>query len=165
MSLKRKRSVLSIRDKQSIIVRLEKEEKWTKLSAEYHVSKQQISDIHKNKEKITKFADILETSEGLKRKSLKVAHDEQLDKALYAWFTQQQTSGTPISGPFLQEKVKHFYSQLHTDPADGDFKASTGWLEKLKNRHGIKNLRIQGKKLSAAEETVEPLLRKLCPGC
>ena len=35
----------------------------------------------------TKFAaDNLETSKGLKRKSLKVAHDEQLYKALYAWF-------------------------------------------------------------------------------
>ena len=46
-----------------------------------------------------KFVDILETSKGLKQKSLKVAHDEQLDKALYAWFIQQLTSGTPISGP------------------------------------------------------------------
>ena len=46
-----------------------------------------------------KFADILETSEGLKRKSLKIAHDEQLDEALYARFIQQRTSGTPISGP------------------------------------------------------------------
>ena len=46
-----------------------------------------------------KFPDFLETSEGLKRKSLKVVHDEQLDKALYAWFIQQRTSGTPISGP------------------------------------------------------------------
>ena len=81
--LKCKQSVLLIKDKQSIIVRLEKGEKGTNLSAEYGVSKQ-ISDIRKNKEKIMKFADILETSEGLKRKSLKVAHDEQLDKARYA---------------------------------------------------------------------------------
>ena len=47
-----------------------------------------------------KFADILETSEGLKRKSLKVAHNEELDKAkllifravvepLDVWFIQQ----------------------------------------------------------------------------
>ena len=46
------------------------------------------------------FADILETSEGLKRKSLKVIHNEELDKAelfifhavaelLYVWFIQQ----------------------------------------------------------------------------
>ena len=57
MSLKRKRSVFSIKDKHSIIVRLEKGEKGTNLSAEYNVSKQQISDIRKNKEKIMKFAE------------------------------------------------------------------------------------------------------------
>ena len=39
----------------------------------------------------TKFADNLETSKGLKRKSLKVAHDEQLYKALYAWFIQHSS--------------------------------------------------------------------------
>ena len=64
MSLKRKRSVLLIKDKQSIILRLEKGEKGTNFSAEYGISKQHISDIHKNKETIMKFANILETSEG-----------------------------------------------------------------------------------------------------
>ena len=49
-------------------MQLEKGEKGTNLSAEYGVSKQQISDIRKNKEKIINFADISETSEGLKRK-------------------------------------------------------------------------------------------------
>ena len=99
MSLTRKQSIFSIKDKQSIIVRLEKGEKGTNLSAEYGVSKQQISDIRKNKEMSMKFADILETTERVKRKLLKVAHDEQLDKALYVWFIQQRTSCTPISGP------------------------------------------------------------------
>ena len=59
------------------------------LSSEYGVSKQQISDISKNKDKIMKFANKLESDHGLKRKSLKAAHDEQLDKALYTWFIQQ----------------------------------------------------------------------------
>ena len=40
-----------------------------------------------------------ETSKGQKQKSLTVAHDEELDKALYVWFIQQQTSSTPVSGP------------------------------------------------------------------
>ena len=71
MSLKHKRSVFLIKDKQSIIVQLEKGEKGTKLSAEYGVSKQ-ISDIRKNKETSMKFANIFETSKGLKWKSLKV---------------------------------------------------------------------------------------------
>ena len=65
MSTKRKRAVLSIKDKQIIISRLDKGEKGTNL------------------DKILKFTDSIETSEGLKRKSLKLADDEQLDKALY----------------------------------------------------------------------------------
>ena len=51
--------------------------------------------------------------------------------------------------------------QLNTETADRKFKASTGWLEKFKTWHGIRNLSIQGEKLSAAEETVEPFLQKL----
>ena len=109
MSTKRKRSILSIQDKQSIILRLEK------------------GEIRKNKVKIMKFADNLEIDHELKRKSLKVAHDEQLDEALYVWFIRQKTAGTPISGPLLQEKAKHFHSQLHEENANGEtFKASTG---------------------------------------
>ena len=33
----------------------------------------------------------------------------------------------------------------------------TGLLNKFRNRHGIRNLSIPGEKLSAAEETVDPL--------
>ena len=57
MSFKQKRSVLSVKDKQAIILRLEKEEKGTNLSAEYGVCKWKIFDIRKSKEKIMTFAD------------------------------------------------------------------------------------------------------------
>jgi len=147
MSTKRKRSVLSIKDKQIIISRLDKGEKGTNLALEFGISKQQISDIRKNKDKILKFTDNIETSEGLKRKSLKLANDERLDQALYTWFIQQRSTGTPISGPLLQEKAKHFSTQLNGESADLEsFKASTGWLDKFKNRHGIRNLSIQGRR-------------------
>ena len=145
MSTKRKQSVLSIKDKQIIISRLDKGEKGTNLALEFDISKQQISDICKNKDKILKFTDNIETSEGLKRKSLKLANDERLDQALYTWFIQQRSTGTPISGPLLQEKAKHFSMQLNGESADHEsFRASTGWLDKFKNRHGMRNLSIQG---------------------
>jgi len=59
-------------------------------------------------------------------------------KAVYTWFIQQRSSGTWILGPLLQEKVKHFSTQLNTEAADREFKASTGWLEKFKTWHGIR---------------------------
>ena len=65
-----------------IISCLEKREKGTNLTLELKISKQLISDIRKNKEKVLKFTDSIETREVLKRKSLTVANDEQLDKAI-----------------------------------------------------------------------------------
>ena len=62
MSTKRKRAVLSIKDKQIIISRLEK---GTNLAQEFGISEQQISDIRKNKDKILKFTDNIETSKRL----------------------------------------------------------------------------------------------------
>ena len=82
MSMKQQQSNLLIKDKQMIISCLEKGEKGSNLALELKISKQPISDIRKNKEKVLKFTDSVETSEGLKRKSLTVANDEQLDKAI-----------------------------------------------------------------------------------
>ena len=48
------------------------------LALEFGISKQQISDIRKNKDKILKFTDNIETSEGLKRKSLKNRYKRKL---------------------------------------------------------------------------------------
>ena len=70
MSTKQKWAVLSMKNKQIITSHLDKGEKGTNLAQEFDISKQQISDIWKNKDKILKFTDSIETSEGLKRKSL-----------------------------------------------------------------------------------------------
>ena len=52
MSTKQKRFILSIKDKQTVISRLEKGQKGTDLALEFGISKQQISDICKNKDKM-----------------------------------------------------------------------------------------------------------------
>ena len=71
-----KQSVISIKDKQTIISHLEKSEKGTNLALKFKISKQQISDIRKNKEKIMKFTNSVETSVGFKIQVLQasVAH-------------------------------------------------------------------------------------------
>ena len=68
-----KQSVISIKDKQTIISHLEKSEKGTNLALKFKISKQQISDICKNKEKILKFTDSVETSVGFKIQVLKAS--------------------------------------------------------------------------------------------
>ena len=66
---------LLIKDKQTIISHLEKGKKGTNLALEFNISKQQISDICKNKETILKFTDSIEMSKGLEiHKYLRSAH-------------------------------------------------------------------------------------------
>ena len=52
MSTKRKRAVLSINDKQIIISRLDNGEKGTNSAQVFSISKQQMSDIRTNKDKM-----------------------------------------------------------------------------------------------------------------
>ena len=66
MSTQQKQSVLSIKDKQTMISILDKGEKGANLALKFKISKQQISDIRKNKEKTLKLTDSIEMSEGLK---------------------------------------------------------------------------------------------------
>ena len=66
MSTQKKYSVLSIKDKQTMISHLDKGEKGANLAIKFKISKQQISDIRKNKEMTLKLTDSIEMSEGLK---------------------------------------------------------------------------------------------------
>ena len=52
---------------------MEKSEKGTNLALKFKISKQQILDIRKNKEKILKFTESVETSVGLKIQVLKAS--------------------------------------------------------------------------------------------
>ena len=53
-----------------------------------------------------------------------------------------------MSGPLLCENANLFHKKLH--PGDQmSFKASSGWLWRFCNRHGMRQLSLQGEKLSA----------------
>ena len=90
MSTKRKQ-VLSIKEKQIIISHWDKKEKGTNLAQEYGISKQQISDIRKNKDKILKSTDSIDTSEGLKG-IINIHIFDYLDSRLSGLFTEVPTS-------------------------------------------------------------------------
>ena len=78
---KRKRSVLLTKGMQTIISPLEKGEKGTtNLALEFKISKQHISGIRKNKEKVLKFTDSIEMSEGLKRNASEILTTSTLSK-------------------------------------------------------------------------------------
>ena len=85
-----------------------------------------------------------------KAKVMKIGDDEQHDKAVYLWFKQKQMEGIPISGPILCEKAVQLHKKMYGE--ESSFSGSTGWQWRFCKRHGIRNLSLEGEKLSADTE-------------
>lgn len=153
MASKRKRVVLSIKTKHEIIQKLENGESAAKLAKIYGIGKATITGIKSQKCAIENYllqADSLDASTS--RKSLMVPKNKNVDDAVFQWFLQNRDKGVPISGPILCEKALEFNEKLKGNP---NFKASSGWLEKFKSRHGIRELNISGEKLSMGNVAAE----------
>lgn len=84
------------------------------------------------------------------RKTLKKPKLEILDDAVWIWFNQERRKGTPLSGPIIQEKAIALHSKISGQSSTVDtFTASEGWLQRWKNRHGVRQFSISGEKLSS----------------
>ena len=104
----------------------------------------------KEEEKLRSLVQDLEEDVGLKRKRARLANDTQLDSALHQWFVQARADGVPISGAIVQAEAEKFDKQLNGDECN--FKASTGWLERFKKRHGISQVSVASEIRSADSE-------------
>lgn len=159
-SQKRRRNVLTFEKKLEIIAKLKKGSTAVALSTEFGVPRTTINDLKKNADKIEEFASQMESMDGRskKRKTMKKAANEALDTALYLWFVQKRSEGVPLSGPIVAEKALQFNAKLN---GDASFKASVGWLDNFKSRHGVRELNIEGEKMSAASvDTVNAFKEK-----
>jgi hypothetical protein len=70
------------------------------------------------------------------------------DEAVYQWHKQQRSVSAPVRGVEVQAAAERVAQRL----GEPSFKASTGWLFRFHNRHGIANR----ESLSADDVSVEP---------
>ncbi|KAM4834142.1 tigger transposable element-derived protein 2 [Thomomys bottae] len=146
---KRKRVVLTIKDKLDIIKKLEEGISFKKLSVVYGIGESTVRDIKKNKERIINYANSSHPTSGIsKRKSMKSSTYEELDRVMIEWFNQQQMDGVPVSGTICAKQARFFFDALGME---GDFNASSGWLTRFKQRHGIPKAAGKGTKLKGDE--------------
>ncbi|XP_008048654.1 jerky protein homolog-like [Carlito syrichta] len=141
MSGKRKRVVLTIKDKLDIIKKLEDGGSSKQLAGVYGIGETTVRDIRKNKEKIITYASSSDSTSLLaKRKSMKPSMYEELDRAMLEWFNQQRARGNPVSGPLCAKRAEFFFYALGMD---GDFNPSAGWLTRFKQRHSIREIGVR----------------------
>lgn len=150
---KRKRVVLSIKEKLDVLKLLDKSVSYTVIAEKYGIGRSTVADIKRSKAKILRFQDeMVELGVKRKVKAMKVGEDKALDQAVYIWFKQKRMEGVPISGGIIREKALELSKKLNGDTA---FTASEGWKWRFCKRHGIQQLSVQGEKLSGDNEQAE----------
>ncbi|KHJ40258.1 CENP-B DNA-binding domain protein [Trichuris suis] len=150
-AVKRKRVVLTLKDKIEIVEALNKGESGCSLAEKHGVGTSTVSDIKKKSESISRFSKGLMGGKGdPERKAMKKPLNEAVDQAVCLWYMQKRSIGQPISGPLLCEKALDFNIKLG---GSSNFRARTGWLQKFKKRHRIREIEIHGEKLSASESS------------
>lgn len=143
----RKKVVVSLETKLNALQRLDKGEPLKKVASEIGVGETTVKDWKKNRQTLESYCGQIENTGTLKHRStLRRPVLEEVDNALWLWFSQERRRGTPISGPILKEKALILNKKLKGDEC---FTASEGWLSRWKKRHGIHLLTISGEKLSA----------------
>lgn len=150
---KRKRVVLTLKEKMDVCRRLEKGESRRALMQEYNVGMSTLYDIRAHKAQLLRFFASSDSDKALaQRRTLHTPKLEHLDRVLYEWFLVKRAEGVPVSGPMLIEKAKDFYEQMQlTEPCV----FSGGWLWRFKARHGIKKLDASTEKQAADHQAAE----------
>ncbi|XP_029779198.1 jerky protein homolog [Suricata suricatta] len=150
---KRKRVVLTLKEKMDICARLEKGESRKVLMQEYNVGMSTLYDIKAHKAQLLRFFASSDCNQALeRRRTLHTPKLEHLDRVLYEWFLARRAEGVPVSGPMLIEKARDLYEQMQlTEPCV----FSGGWLWRFKARHGIKKLDASGEKQAADHRAAE----------
>ena len=162
-SKKRKCIVLTLENKLAIVDHLKAGTTQEKLAEEYGIGGSMVGDLKKNEDRIRSFA---LTMEGLSmskkgRKIMRLADDDKLDEAVYLWFVQKRSKDMPVSGPILCEKATQLYVKLYEGDSESPFQASRGWFWHFCQCHRIRQLSLQGKKVSFDVSTVEPFKQEL----
>ncbi|KAF4030277.1 Tc5 transposase DNA-binding domain [Phytophthora infestans] len=161
---KRKRVVLSIHDKQQVLQRLESGEQPIAIARAFDISRQQVSDIKKNKDRIVAFCIDAKHMSTLKRKTLKATSEYHpgVEQELYRWLIRQRKLGRVVSAESLVTKTTDLFMQYSPDDSHISLKATTNWLRHFKKAHGIKALTEE--ELQQLPEQFVPAMDMTRPG-
>ncbi|XP_028656953.1 tigger transposable element-derived protein 4-like [Erpetoichthys calabaricus] len=152
---KRKLKTLSIAEKVTVIRAVEKgDKKKVEIAKQFGIPTSMLSTFLKEKEKILKLYS--EKSCG-HQKRMRECEYPVIEQCVLKWFVQARDRNVPIDRKLLQAKAEEFAKEL----GHSEFKASDGWLDKFKKRHGIVFNRLCGESTQVPEEDCSHWIQKL----
>ncbi|XP_033224855.1 jerky protein homolog [Belonocnema kinseyi] len=141
---------LNLTNKLAVIKLSESGKKTSSIASQFNVSESTIVRIVKDKEKYLLQSPKMKLFKD--RTRIDSGKNADLEKVLFELIKMKRSLGVNISGPVLQEKALSINEQLGGSP---EFRASKGWLGRFKKRFGIRQLSVQGERLSADTEAAE----------
>ncbi|XP_052902129.1 jerky protein homolog-like [Anopheles moucheti] len=145
--------MLTIEQKISLIKRNDAGESPQDLAKRYHIGEQTARDIIKQRDKIWKFIQNCETSEGpVKRKSMKVSSFEELDASMLSWYNESRAAGIPVTSAMCIEQAKYLHERMDLKRS---FSASSGWLTRFKQRYGIAGVYTHSKAKAGSSSSAD----------
>ncbi|XP_077022713.1 tigger transposable element-derived protein 5 [Tamandua tetradactyla] len=142
------RKAYSIKDKLQAIERVKGGERQASVCRDFGVPGGTLRGWLKDEPKLRWFLDQLGGEVGTQRKKMRLANEEEIDRAVYTWFLALRQHGVPLSGPLIQAQAEAFARQIYGPECT--FKASHGWFWRWQKRHGISSQRIYGEVESPA---------------
>ncbi|XP_007516057.2 tigger transposable element-derived protein 5 [Erinaceus europaeus] len=136
------RKAYSIKDKLQAIERVKGGERQASVCRDFGVPGGTLRGWLKDEPKLRWFLEQLGGEVGTQRKKMRLANEEEIDRAVYSWFLTLRQHGVPLSGPLIQAQAEAFARQIYGPECT--FKASHGWFWRWQKRHGISNQRIYG---------------------
>ena len=123
-SCKRKRTDLSLSQKLEIVQLASEKVSQTHLAQKFGCSQSAISKILCQKDEIRQDAAENKVKD---RKRKRGGKADDVEKALYTWFTDARSRDAPITTAILEEKARQFATALDKP----NFHVTTGWLCRL----------------------------------
>ena len=116
--------------------------------------KDEISNIIKNKVSVRE-----QYEKGLPqgKKRNRTSQLSDLNDAVWEWYKSKNDQLIPVDGPMIQE----FASQGAEKQGYIDFKASSGWLIRVKERHNLLQHKVCGESADVAVDTVKSWKERL----
>ncbi|GBN20320.1 Major centromere autoantigen B [Araneus ventricosus] len=131
-----KRRILSLKEKGEIIEEVDRNPHLSKvkLAEKFHLATSTLATILASRDAILKTIAKCGAASS-KRKNSRASPYQYLEDKLLDWLIDRQEKGLPINSVIIREQAKIMAVDLGIEK----FTASSGWIDRFKNRHGLGN--------------------------